>query len=36
MPFVPDDRSVAFLPWAHVFGGNLELNTLMSIGASTA
>jgi long-chain acyl-CoA synthetase len=36
IPFEPDDRSVAFLPWAHVFGGNVELNTLMSIGASMA
>jgi long-chain acyl-CoA synthetase len=36
IPFVPDDRSVSFLPWAHVFGGHLELNTLMSIGASMA
>lgn len=36
IPFVADDRSVSFLPWAHVFGGNIELNTIMSIGASTA
>lgn len=36
IPVEPDDRSVSFLPWAHVFGGNIELNALMSIGASTA
>ena len=35
IPFAADDRSVSFLPWAHVFG-QLELNTLMSIGASIA
>jgi long-chain acyl-CoA synthetase len=35
IPFAADDRSVTFLPWAHVFG-QLELNTLMSIGASMA
>jgi long-chain acyl-CoA synthetase len=36
IPFGADDRTVAFLPWAHVFGGNVELNTLMSIGGSMA
>jgi long-chain acyl-CoA synthetase len=32
----PDDRGVAFLPWAHVFGGCVELNTCLAMGASTA
>jgi len=36
IPFVSDDRTLAFLPWAHVFGGHLELNTIVSIGASSA
>jgi long-chain acyl-CoA synthetase len=31
-----DDRGVSFLPWAHVFGGCVELNTCMAVGASTA
>lgn len=35
IPFAADDRSVAFLPWAHVFG-QLELNTLTASGASMA
>jgi long-chain acyl-CoA synthetase len=30
------DRSLAFLPWAHVFGGCIELNTLMAVGGSLA
>ncbi len=32
----PDDRGLAFLPWAHVFGGCVELNTCMVTGMSTA
>ena len=31
-----DNRSIAFLPWAHVFGGCIELNTCMAVGASAA
>ncbi len=31
-----EDRGVSFLPWAHVFGGCVELNTCMTVGASTA
>lgn len=32
----PDDRSLAFLPWAHVFGLTVELHGLLSVGASMA
>jgi long-chain acyl-CoA synthetase len=35
VPVTAEDRSLAFLPWAHVFGGG-ELNVIISIGASTA
>jgi long-chain acyl-CoA synthetase len=35
-PVREGDRSLAFLPWAHVFGGSVELNTLMGIGGSIA
>ncbi len=31
-----DDRSLAFLPWAHVFGQTVELYMLLSSGASIA
>lgn len=31
-----DDRSLAFLPWAHVFGQTAELHHLLSAGASMA
>jgi long-chain acyl-CoA synthetase len=31
-----DLRSVAFLPWAHVFGGHVELNVMMALGGSVA
>jgi long-chain acyl-CoA synthetase len=31
-----DDRGVAFLPWAHVFGGCVELNLGFATGGSTA
>jgi long-chain acyl-CoA synthetase len=30
------DRSLSFLPWAHVFGQSVELHTLLSTGASMA
>ncbi len=33
-PVHEGDRSLAFLPWAHVFGGCVELNTVMAIGGS--
>jgi long-chain acyl-CoA synthetase len=32
----PDDRGLSFLPWAHVFGGCVELNSCLAMGASTA
>jgi long-chain acyl-CoA synthetase len=35
-PFAPDERSLAFLPWAHAFGQTCELHTLVSQGASMA
>ncbi len=35
-PIDPTDRSLAFLPWAHVFGQTVELHGLISIGASMA
>ncbi|HEX4341681.1 MAG TPA: long-chain fatty acid--CoA ligase [Polyangiaceae bacterium] len=31
-----EDRGVAFLPWAHVFGGCVELNLGLATGGSTA
>jgi long-chain acyl-CoA synthetase len=36
VPFTPEDRSLAFLPWAHVMGGTIELGAVMNSGASTA
>jgi long-chain acyl-CoA synthetase len=33
-PMTPEDRSLSFLPWAHVFGQTVELHTLFSMGAS--
>jgi long-chain acyl-CoA synthetase len=30
------DRGVSFLPWAHIFGGGVELNLLIATGSSTA
>jgi long-chain acyl-CoA synthetase len=33
-PMTPEDRSLAFLPWAHSFGHTVELNALISMGAS--
>jgi long-chain acyl-CoA synthetase len=32
----PDDRSVSFLPWAHVFGGCTELHLAIASGGSLA
>jgi long-chain acyl-CoA synthetase len=32
----PDDRSLGFLPWAHVFGGSAELHGMLSFGGSIA
>jgi long-chain acyl-CoA synthetase len=33
-PITSSDRSLSFLPWAHVFGQTVELHTLLSAGAS--
>src|SRR5262249_10840590 len=35
VPFTRDERTVSFLPWAHVFGGD-ELHGIISLGASMA
>jgi long-chain acyl-CoA synthetase len=35
-PMQEGERSLAFLPWAHVFGGTIELNTGMAVGGSIA
>ena len=35
-PFSPDDRSLAFLPWAHAYGKLCEVHVLPSMGASVA
>jgi long-chain acyl-CoA synthetase len=35
-PVAPEDRSLAFLPWAHAFGQVVELYGLFSMGASLA
>ena len=35
-PIGPDDRTMSFLPWAHVFGQICELHILIAAGASTA
>ena len=35
-PIEPDDRTLSFLPWAHVYGQVVELHILVSVGASTA
>jgi long-chain acyl-CoA synthetase len=32
----PDPRTLAFLPWAHVFGGCVELNLALAVGATVA
>jgi len=34
--FMPDDRSLSFLPWAHIFGQTCEVHILISIGYSSA
>lgn len=33
-PIGSEDRSLSFLPWAHVFGQTVELHALLSMGAS--
>ncbi|HEX5749399.1 MAG TPA: long-chain fatty acid--CoA ligase [Archangium sp.] len=33
-PMNKEDRSLSFLPWAHSFGQNVELNGLFSMGAA--
>jgi long-chain acyl-CoA synthetase len=35
-PLEGTDRSLSFLPWAHVFGQTVELHGLIGMGASTA
>ena len=35
-PMAASDRSLSFLPWAHVFGQTCELHALFSMGASMA
>jgi long-chain acyl-CoA synthetase len=35
-PLGPSDRSVSFLPWAHVYGQVVELHILLAAGGSTA
>jgi long-chain acyl-CoA synthetase len=35
-PVKAGDVSLAFLPWAHVFGGGIELNTMMAVGGTIA
>jgi long-chain acyl-CoA synthetase len=35
-PVREGDRSLAFLPWAHVFGGAIELNCVMALGGTIA
>ena len=35
-PVKAGDVSLAFLPWAHVFGGSIELNTMMAVGGTVA
>ena len=35
-PMEPEDRSLAFLPWAHAFGQTAELHGLLSQGLSIA
>ena len=36
VPIDASHRSMAFLPWAHVYGGSVELHGMISIGASLA
>src|SRR5690606_29325375 len=35
-PITEQDRSLSFLPWAHVYGQTTELHLLTACGASTA
>jgi long-chain acyl-CoA synthetase len=35
-PVRPEDRTLSFLPWAHVYGQAVELHMIVSAGASTA
>ncbi len=35
-PFESDERSLAFLPWAHAFGQTCELHLMVSVGGSMA
>jgi long-chain acyl-CoA synthetase len=35
-PVTEADRTLSFLPWAHVFGQTIELHLVTSVGASTA
>jgi long-chain acyl-CoA synthetase len=35
-PLTKEDRSLAFLPWAHAFGQTCELHMVMSFGSSIA
>lgn len=35
-PLQGEERCLAFLPWAHVFGGTVELNTLIAYGGAIA
>lgn len=36
IPVADDDRSFAFLPWAHVAGGSVEVHGITYVGASLA
>jgi long-chain acyl-CoA synthetase len=35
-PMTPDDRTLSFLPWAHIYGQLVEVHFLVDRGASTA
>jgi len=35
-PIIADDRTMSFLPWAHVYGQVVELHILITAGGSTA
>lgn len=35
-PLTSEDRTLSFLPWAHVYGQVVELHILIAVGASTA
>ncbi len=34
--FTPDDRTLSFLPWAHIFGQTGEVHVLIALGFSSA